>query len=264
MNDIFSLTRFGLLLRKSVLERPAQIIGVIALILSFTLILYSGLLYFGGWGTAQFLSFIWGFIGGGIFLSSNIFGYFNTNASGSAYLTLPASVFEKWLCGVLITGVLFCLLFLGFYRLIDTCFVTGYHNSLDRSSPLYARLYDAVHIFSFEGNTVRQSVTMFVNFAGVMLVGSLYFNRVALVKVALVACFTMGAIYFLNLAIAHVLFKNVDIAFPFYNVLISVNSESGNIQLPPFASKLADVCLQYILPITLWVTAYIRLREKEI
>ncbi|MDB5285503.1 MAG: hypothetical protein JWR05_452 [Mucilaginibacter sp.] len=264
MNDTFNLSRFGFLLKKSILERPIQIIGLTFLILGFTFFTYSVFLYFGGWGPAQNLSFIWGYIGGGIFLSSAVFGYFNTNASGSAYLTLPASALEKWLCGTLITGVFFCLLFFGFYRLIDTAFVTAYHNGLDRNSPLYQKMYNAVHIFAFEGNIVRQSTIMFVNFTGIMLVGSLYFNRVAVVKAAIVACVLMGVIYLLNLTVANILFTNVDVAFPFHNILIKMGKEAGSIELTPIASTFVDICFQYILPCILWVTAYIRLREKEI
>ncbi|AMR31801.1 hypothetical protein A0256_10400 [Mucilaginibacter sp. PAMC 26640] len=264
MNDTFNLTRFGLLLKKSVLERAMQILGLMAFVLCFTLISYSILVYIGGWVGAQTMSFVWGFIGGGVFLSSMVFSYFNTNAGGSAYLTLPASALEKWLCGVLLTGVFFCLIFFGFYRLIDYCFVTAYHNGLDRNSPLYKNMYNAVYIFPFEGNIVRQSTTLFLNFTGIMLVGQLYFNKVALVKVALVTCAIMGFIYFLNLAVATMLLGKIDIAFPYYTVLINMGSEVGNVELPEGVVAVPNAFFQYILPVILWLTAYIRLREKEI
>jgi hypothetical protein len=265
MNDTFNLTRFGLLLKKTVLERPVQLIGLMGLILCFTLLLYTLVLYAIDYGPAQNISFIWGFIGGGTVLASFVFGYFNTNAGGSAYLTLPASVLEKWLCGILITGVFFLFIFLGFYRVMDYLFITAYRNGLDRTSPLYQRLYDHVYIYPFYNNNVIEKVyTMWVNFAGAMLIGSLYFNRVAIVKVALVVCAVLGGIYILNLAVANIMFSNVDVAFPFYTVLIKVRSEVGGIELPHAASRVSDIFIQYILPATLWITAYIRLREKEI
>lgn len=264
MNDTFSPSRFILLLKKTILERAMQILGLMGCVLCFILIFYSIFVYIGGWSPAQNLTFIWGFIGGGTILSSVVFSYFNTNAGGAAYLTLPASALEKWLCGVMITGVLFCVVFFSFYRLVDYCFVTAYHNGLDRSSPLYRQTYNAVHLFLFEGNIVRQSTILFLNFTGIMLVGSLYFNRVALVKVALVACGVMGFIYFLNLAVASLMLGRVDIAFPYYTVLIKVGSEVGNIELPNGTVAIPNVFFQYILPAILWITAYIRLREKEI
>lgn len=265
MNDTFNLSRFSLLLKKTILERPAQIVGLMALVLCFTFALYAIVLYSIDYSPAQNLSFIWGFAGGGTVLAAFVFNYFNTNAAGSAYITLPASVLEKWLCGILVAGVLFCIVFLGFYRLVDYAFVTAYHNGLDKASPSYQKLYDRVYIYSFFNNKVVGVVfIMWFNFAGAMLVGSLYFNRVAIIKVALVVCVAIGLIYGLNLGIANVLFKHVDLAFPYYTVLLKVKSEVGILTLPPAGAKITDLFINYLLPVTLWLTAFIRLREKEI
>ncbi|MGY4539740.1 preprotein translocase subunit SecE [Mucilaginibacter sp. UYNi724] len=265
MNDTFNLSRFGLLLKKTILERAMQIIGAFAAVLAFTFLLYTLILYSLDWGPAQNLTFIWGFIGGGVVLSSVVFCYFTTNAGGAAYLTLPASALEKWLCGVLISGLLFCIVFLSFFRLMDYTFVTAYHNGLDRSSPLYRNLYDHVYLYTFlDNNVVIKATILYTNFVGAMMVGSLYFNRVALVKVALVVCGLLAAIYFFNLAVVSLLFSNVDVAFPYFTVLIKVYSEVGNIELPHYAYDITNIFLQYVLPGILWITAYLRLREKEI
>ena len=265
MNDILNLNRFGLLLKKTILERPAQIIGLMALILCFTFIIYAAIVYLMAYPPAQNLAFMWGLTGGGTILSSFVFGYFNTNASGSAYLTLPASAFEKWLCGVLIAGVLFLIIFLGFFRLMDYGFITAYHNSLDKSSPLYQKLYDQAYIYPFtNSNVVAKTLAMWVNFAGAMFLGSLYFNRVAIVKVALIVCGILGAIYGLNLVVADLFFPNVEVAFPYNNVIIKVKSETGVLALPHTARGVSDAFINYILPATLWLTAFIRLKEKEV
>src|SRR5205085_1195245 len=137
MNNTFDLKRFALLFKKTVLERPIQTVGVTGLLLVLSLILYTVAKKLAGFNAARNLTFIWGLSGGAFFLASFVFGYFNTNASGSSYLTLPASFFEKWLCGVLIAGLLYPVIFLLFYHLIDLAFVTMYHNSLDPSYPFY-------------------------------------------------------------------------------------------------------------------------------
>ena len=97
MNDVFNLKRFGLLLKKTILERPVQLMGITGLILTATAVIYALCLYYMSFQPAQNMAYIWGLGGGGCFLSSVVFGYFNTIAQGSAYLTLPASAFEKWL-----------------------------------------------------------------------------------------------------------------------------------------------------------------------
>ena len=69
--------------------------------------MYAFAKFTGGFEVAQNAAFLMGLIGGGCFLASFVYSHFSSNASGSSYLTLPASHFEKWLCGVIITGVLY-------------------------------------------------------------------------------------------------------------------------------------------------------------
>ena len=151
MNEVFSIKRFLLLFRKVIIERPTQTLGVTTLLLLLSSILYVAAKKLAGFGPAQNLTFIWGLAGGGFFLSSFVFGYFNTNASGSSYLTLPASFVEKWLCGILIVGILYPLLFLLFYHVMDIAFVTSYHNSLDKASLFYKQQYESVYTFNLNG-----------------------------------------------------------------------------------------------------------------
>ncbi|HEV7620836.1 MAG TPA: hypothetical protein VGO09_03835, partial [Flavisolibacter sp.] len=151
MNDTFNLQRFGLLLKKTLLERPVQMFGFTALLLALVLILYFVSKSLIGYNAAQNLSFIWGLAGGGCFLASFVFSYFASNAIGSSYLTLPASHLEKWLCGILIAGVLYPIIFMLFYRLIDIFFVGIFHNNLDPADPFYKQKYESVYQFSFTG-----------------------------------------------------------------------------------------------------------------
>src|SRR2546430_5190710 len=144
MNNTFNIKRFGWLFKKTLLEKPVQTFGFTGLLLALALILYLVAKSLSGFIAAQNLTFIWGLTGGSFFLASFVFGYFSSNASGSSYLTLPSSHFEKSLCGVLIAGVLYPLIFLIFYRVIDSSFVAMYHNSLDPSSPFYKQQYESV------------------------------------------------------------------------------------------------------------------------
>jgi hypothetical protein len=264
MNDIFEPRRFGLLLKKTIFERPIQLIGPIVLTLCATLAIYSLMLYFVGWNPAQNSSFILGYVGGGVFLASVVFGYFSTNANGSAYLTLPASYLEKWLCGVMIAGVLFSCIFFLFYRVMDASFVSVYHNGLDKNNPQYKIIYDYVHVYTFDSNMVWQSTSLYLNFVGAILVGSLYFNRVSTIKVALIYGAIIGMVYFLNLLLAHILFNNVDDAIPFNNVFIKAGTGAGTIELPHLAYQAVGISWFYIIPGILWITAGVRLKEKEI
>ena len=198
MNNTFNTRRFGLLLKKTLLERPVQIFGFTGLILALVLIVYAVCKSLFGFLGAQNLTFIWGLAGGGCFLASFVFAYFSSNASGSSYLTLPASHFEKWLCGIVISGLLYPLIFLLFYRIMDAGFVGIYHSSLDPGSPFYKNQYESVYLFPFDGIIARKVYPMFFFLTGAMLTGSLYFNKVSFIKVALVICVLCIGAFALN------------------------------------------------------------------
>ena len=263
MNNTFNAKRFGLLLRKTLLEKPMQMFGFTGLILLFILIVYYIFKTFVNFQAAQNVSFLWGLVGGDFILASFMFNYFSSTASGSSYLTLPVSNFEKWLCAVVIAGILYPLIFLVFYRLMDAGFVTAFHNSLDPNNRFYRIVYNSVYLLPFNGSLAKQVYPMFLIFSGIMLVGSLYFNKVALVKVALVICLICFGVYGLNYLFAQLMFQNIDEAFPFHHVAILVGKEVGSVELPKNVHDPIWYFMNFGLPVILWGVAFIRLREKE-
>ncbi|MEJ7676580.1 MAG: hypothetical protein WKG06_01635 [Segetibacter sp.] len=164
----------------------------------------------------------YGFVGGGCFLASFVFNYFSSNASRLILSHFCRHHhFEKWLCGVLITVVLYTIIFLVFYRIMDTTFVGLYHKSLDPKSPFYKELYEHVNDFPYNGFVASASYKMFVNFTGAMLVGALYFNKAAFIKVALIICALFIGGFLLNNIMAKAVIDNVDKGLPYYAVFIT-------------------------------------------
>ncbi len=263
MNDTFDIKRFGWLFKKTLLERPAQLMGLTLLSISLSLIIYAVVRLTSNFEDAQNFSFMVGLLGGGCFLASFVFGQFGSNASGSSFLTLPASIFEKWLCGVVITGILYLFLFLLFFRLMDMAFIAVYHNGLDPKAPFYQEQYNAVLLLAYDEMIARSSFMMFFNFAGIMLVGSLYFNKAAFIKVALITCGICLGAFFLNLLIAKTFFSNMQTAFPYYLVWLMEGKERGRLELPENSLKIVGIFFRYIIPVMLWLLALMRLREKE-
>src|SRR5690348_13957713 len=144
MDNTFNVKRFGLFFKKTIAERPVQTIGVTALVLLLSFILYAVTKKLSGFTAAQNLTFIWGLSGGGFFLASFVFGYFSHNASASSYLTLSVSYFDTLICIILITVVLYQIIFLIYYHFMYMAFVAAYHNSLDPTSSFSKRQYDSV------------------------------------------------------------------------------------------------------------------------
>lgn len=262
MSDLFNAKRFWRLFKKTLLERPVQMFGLTALLLILVLILYVIAKQLSGFDAAQNLSFIWGLPGGSFILASFVFGYFSSNASGSSYLTLPASHFEKWLCGVLIVGILYPVIFLLFYHLIDVSFVTLYHNSLDTSSPFYKEQYESVYAFNLNGVVAWKVYPMFFFYAGAMLLGALYF-KTAFIKTAIAICALIIFIVGLNWLLAKIFFGNFNDAGVFNHIVIPVGKEEGTIEVPDNVANIFNYSLFYIIPAILWMLSFVRLREKE-
>jgi hypothetical protein len=263
MSNTFSAKRFGFLFKKTLFERPMQMFGFTGLILAIIFIMYFTIKSLWGFEGAQVISFVWGLAGGGCFLASVVFGYFYSNASGSSYLTLPASHFEKWLCGILISGILYPFIFLLFFRLMDAGFVAIYHHSLDPGNPLYKIQYDSVYLFSFTGMKALKVYPIYLLFTGVALIGSLYFNKAGFIKTAICFCVVCFGLFAVNWIFASVIFGNIEGAFPFHGVDILVGKEVGSIELPKKMFQAYSYAADFIVPIIFWILAYIRLREKE-
>jgi hypothetical protein len=263
MNNTFNLKRFGLLFKKTLLERPVQTFGVTALLLTLVFLLYVITKSLAGFNAAQNLTFIWGLPGGSFFLASMVFGYFNSNASGSSYLTLPASLFEKWLSGVLIAGILYPAIFLLFYYLVDNSFVALYHNHLDPASPFYKDQYEAVYPFNLNGIIAWKVYPMFLFLTGAMFTGALYFNRAAFIKTGIALCVLVIAVFAVNWLMAKLLFGEINDAGPFDHVTLAVGKEDGSIILPQTAHSIFYYSIWYFIPAMLWVISLVRLREKE-
>jgi len=263
MNNTFNARRFALLLRKTLLEKPTQMFGFTGLIFLLILIVYYLMKTYIGFRAAQNLGFLWGFVGGDFILAAFVFNYFGSLASGSSYLTLPVSNLEKWITAVVIVAVLYPLTFMIFYRIMDAGFVLAYHNSLDPNGPFYKQMYEAVYLFPFNLSFARQCYTMAAVCSGFMLIGSLYFNKGALIKVALSICIICFGTYGLNYMFASMMFRNLNDAFPFQHVAILVGKEVGTVELPKRVHDPIWYFINFGLPVILWGVALIRLREKE-
>jgi hypothetical protein len=83
----------------------------------------------------------------------------------------------------------------------------------------------------------------------------------------LVFCLVCFFIFALNWAIAALFFGDINSAFPFAGVTISIgksmNAEEGTIELPERAFQVTSFVFDYLIPVSLFALVYLRLREKE-
>jgi hypothetical protein len=263
MNDLFSAKRFVWFFKKTIAERPLQTAGAVGVLLVLSFITYVVAKKFMDFAPAQNLTFMWGLTGGGFFLSSFVFGYFGSNASGSSYLTLPVSFFEKWLCAILIAGILYPFIFLLFYHLMDAAFVAAFHRGLDPNSIFYKREYESVYTFNLTGLLARKVYSLFLLLAGCMLTGSLYFNKIPFIKTGIAICAAIFIIFGTNWLLAIALFNNVAGVGPYDHVEIFVGKDTAALILPARVERFFYIGVEYAMPGVLWFLPLLRLREKE-
>jgi hypothetical protein len=278
MNNVFDLRRFSRLLKKTIVEWPVKVFGIVALTFIVMLLLYAFLRDIIGWVPTQNMTFLFGFLFAGCYLSTSVFHYFSSSPSGSSFLTLPASHLEKWLCGVVITWLLYVPLFLAYYKGIDTVFVSYYHQQLNPMEFDYEKKMEAVQFFNLKSNAAINCYMLFGNLTAAMFVGSFYFNRNAFIKTSLLICAVFALLYIVNLGVAKTIFPEVRDAFPFGHVTMSLPSpplttetdisirpklEEGTVSLPSPYIEIYRIFIRYGLGMVLIITAYIRLKEKE-
>lgn len=262
MNETFNLKRFRLVLVKTIVERPTQILGTFILSFSLVFLIYFFLKSVGSFDLAQLFSFAVGLVGGGCLLATLVFGYFTDGGSSASFLTLPASGLEKWLCGILIVLVFYLGSFLLFFRGVDAFFVHLYHIGLNPQDPRYVAQYNAVYLFTFSDGWPL--FVFFLNAVTAMFVGSLYFSKISFIKVALVICALYFFTFLLNYLIASLLFKDMTHTYPFHLVAVKSGTEQGIVMLPGSMNKAFDLIILYILPSILLFISYIRMKEKEV
>ncbi len=264
MNQTFDIRRFCLLFRKTLMEKPAQLLGLCALSLIVVAVSYFIVKNLINFPAAQNMSFMFGILGGGSILASLVFNYFSSGASSASYLTLPASQFEKWLCAILIAVVLYVSVFLLFYRVVDNFFVDQFHRSLNANRPHYQEIYNMVYTYSYLSEPAQVMLMFYLNVAGAMLIGSLYFNKVGYIKVGLLIAMLLLLTYLLNNLAVYLIFGKVEQAVPFNRVYLKAGDDVGTVGLPGAVVQWRNRIITYILPPVLWILAYIRLKEKEV
>lgn len=127
MNNIFSFNRFTLLFKKHSIEHAktyllsiAVLAGLMSLVLGFTVYSSHGLLPI----EIQNISFYYFILGAGSIFTSLTFTDLGDKKRAPSALTLPASHFEKYLVSWLYSFVIFQLVLIGLFYLINSIIIS--------------------------------------------------------------------------------------------------------------------------------------------
>jgi hypothetical protein len=273
MNQFFSLKRFALLVLKHWAENKKRyllsLIAFIGLLVAwFVFTILTGLDRPMGREVQQ-ITFFFSLFVVGTFYASQYFGDLGSRAKGINFLLVPASAFEKLLCSLLYTVLLFFVVFTAAFYLVDFLMV-AVANALPTVQKLGGKTTVAnvfkVIILRFNKDATINFLLFFFSVQSVFLLGSVYFEKYNFIK-TIISGFVAGFVlfcfmYFFN---EHLLPEG-DYPRGFltaYRVHVDgVNDRL--VQIPRWIGDVFRFLVMYAIAPFLWIVTYYRLKEKQV
>jgi len=257
MSNIFNASRFQQLFRKHTFENYRNYVMSIAVLFGMLAIVY--LLFIVGSTSNTIKLRIIGLISiylfaGSIFTSS-VFADFTGKRRAIFSLTLPASHFEKYLVGWVFSFLIFTVIYLIIYAIVDYSFIPF---SLSDDKRTLITLINQGHFPS----------GMFLYYAflhSVMIYGAIRFQNAHFIKTA-----TALFIAILVLCTSHAWFleslisEELGFTLPLMNIITNNTSVILRVRLEEYEKFIYTGLISIGFAITLWTAAYYSLKEKVI
>jgi len=273
MNQFFSVRRFTLLVVKHWADNKKRYsLSVLAFIgLLITWFVFTMLADFNTLmgRELQQITFFLTLFAVGTFYASQYFNDLGSRAKGITFLLVPASAFEKLLCSLLYTVVLFFVVFVAAYFVVDVLMVaiakaiSGTATTTEK--PTVANVFEVI-LLRFNRDSTVNFLLFFFSVQSVFLLGSVYFEKYSFIKTIIsgfVACFLLFCIMYL---FSEQLLPGGDYPQGFltsYRVHVDgVNDRL--IQLPRWIGEVFRFLLMYAVAPFFWLVTYFRLKEKQV
>jgi hypothetical protein len=218
---------------------------------------------------AQQVTFFLSLFAVGTFYASQYFRDLGSRAKGINFLLVPASAFEKLLCSLLYTVLLFFALFTAGYYLVDLLMVT-IANALPGADKLGEKT-SVINVFKiiivrFNRDSTINFLLFFFSVQSAFLLGSVYFEKYSFIKTIIsgfVACFILFC--FMYFFTEHLL-PDGDYPMGFltaYRVYVDgVNDPL--VQVPRWIGEVFRFAIMYGVAPFFWLVTYFRLKEKQV
>ena len=193
------------------------------------------------------------FVSGGVF-TSTMFSELSNKQSAIWLLSIPAKHSEK----VLVSILLSVPFFLGSYLMIF------YHTDLIY---LFTLAPDGSStILDLTRNNFYQFIFQYNIFSGLILLGGVIFNRHSLIKTILVCILLFAFLNFLNNTLLKMLIPETSVisSILFDSFLFSHQGENIKVALLGSNDLLTSLFVRLVLPVSIWVAIWLKLKEKEV
>ena len=193
------------------------------------------------------------FIAGGVF-SNSMFQEFSSPQSGIWLLSIPAKHSEKVITSILISVLFFLLIYFPIFYLADVLYLT-ITNKIGLE-PILNPFKDGFYQFLF----------LYLLFNGIILLGSVIFNKQSFIKTLLLGILLIVAFNYINTLMLKFLIPeaNVVSSTAFDSFLFRHQGENLKVLLLGNSDVLSSIFVRVILPILIWFAVWLKLKEKQI
>lgn len=256
MNQFFSFERFSLLVKKHWVENKKRY--------SLSILAYTGLLI--PWFLSgiimheedimdhdvQQLTFFFSLFVVGTFYASQYFSDLGSRAKGSNFILVPASTFEKFLCSLLYTVLLFLIVFTAAFYLADVLMVTLANAFSTTNDPnLKATVLNVfkVKLIQFNPEVAINLVLFFISIQSLFLLGSVYFKKYSFIKTIITGFVIVIVLFSMTFFLMNKFLPNREDDF-----LLKAERSVPYILL----------LLAYIIAPISWIITYFLLKQKQV
>jgi hypothetical protein len=272
MNQFFSFKRFNLLVMKHWADNKKRyalsVLAFIGLLITWFVFTMLTLMDPQPMGKeVQTITFFFALFAVGVFFASQYFNELGSRSKGINFLLVPASAFEKLLCSLVYTVLLFLLVFTATFYLVDVLMVSiakAFGVSTGEKFSV-ANVFDVINL-PFTRDTTLNLLSFFFSVQAAFLLGSVYFEKYSFIKTAICG-FVGGFIifcffYFFNAQ----LFDDGAYYRGFLtSYRVKVNGASERlVQIPAWIGEVLRFLALYAIAPFLWLVTYYRLKEKQV
>jgi hypothetical protein len=273
MNQTFSFQRWSLLVAKHWSENRKRYLLSVVAFMSLILVWYVFTMLVDNSNPMaeglQWITFYFSLFVVGPFYASQFFKSLGSKSKAVDYLMVPASALEKTLTGIFYVVILFPVIFIAAFYLVDTIAIAGanlFHPSYNTEGAKHAQI---ANIFDLRNPRINLAFYWFLLFFGIQsafLLGSVYFAQYSYVKTAISLSLVCLIAAFVGIYLpSQWMPRGGFFQSPVNYMIYTDNWEDRKmVALPFWLGQILQYIFLYAFHPIFWITTYFRLKEKEV
>lgn len=205
-------------------------------------------------GAVQNGVFIIGLFISGVVFSSTMFGELSSPKSSIWLLSIPSTHAEKVLLSIFLSVPCFLATYLLVFYLADILYL--YVINTGGNSTLLDLTKNNFYHFFFQYLVVN----------GLILLGSILFNRHSLIKTVLVCILLFASINYVNNGLLSILIPEASVvsSLVFDSFLFSHQGENIKVMMSGSTDIISTLFVRLVMPLSLWFAVWLKLKEKQV